>query len=872
MAKDKEVRVKITGDAKEAKKALEEVSQHAHRVGDRLGHAFKVAAATTAASFAAIGTASVMAGKRMLSGAGEVERYAAILETVTGSAETAAQKLNWLREFAAKTPFELPGLMEAATKLEAYGFSAEKYMRVLGDTAAALGKDVNMAVEALADATTGEFERLKEFGIKASVDGAKVALDYVDKSGKQQRVVVDKNNREMIASTLTAIWNDRYGGAMEKMSQTWEGMLSNMKDAFTKAMADAGQSLLPAFKPVLEEAISFLEGEDFRGVIQSIAQSFADMAPVILELFQAAKPLVDVFGQLVEKLSPVFLDLVTRLVDVIGRAADSLVKSGIVDSIARIVDAVGGEFVDLLDRLLQIAIPLIDAALKVITPLIEIADKLGLIQGIVYALIATKVVSGISSLFSAISSLFSAISNLGSSLMGLGGAAAAGASGLPGTLSTAISSLTAPLTLSASSVGMAVGGALVSGIMGYWMGSGIGNWIANQINQWSEMEIEALHREAAAQEELANIVIDRRKKLAEVAEAHRNEVVGVRQEYEGLVEQYKAFSNQEWAEKLAIASLTDAKAAIDYLAARMAELYNAADQVQDVEMAENFRRQAQAAGEALLELKAKTGCLKQEAEEAAKTFGELPSNITSALRSGNPQVQQAAVEALNAYLQGMAIAGGLPPAKAAEIAQLTAQAYSSADPDIRRRAWVSIQELINAMVAAGRLTRDAADKLSQQIAQGLGLTEGEISGVRYTYDAALNRIAASFSGPAGTNARTEAQRFAMTMNRLLRLEGSPAVDVWAPQLYRKALEGVKREMEVGAAALATSASLKFLPTMTATLRPAPAAAAPQPKAGAGAVINIHVGTIISDDRSWEELARKIQFKYGPRLARAAGVV
>jgi hypothetical protein len=39
-----------------------------------------------------------------------------------------------------------------------------------------MGKDMMQMIEAVADASTGEFERLKEFGIKASKQGDQVAL------------------------------------------------------------------------------------------------------------------------------------------------------------------------------------------------------------------------------------------------------------------------------------------------------------------------------------------------------------------------------------------------------------------------------------------------------------------------------------------------------------------------------------------------------------------------------------------------------------------------------------------------------------------------------------------------------------------------
>ena len=42
-----------------------------------------------------------------------------------------------------------------------------------------MGKDLSQMIEAVADATTGEFERLKEFGIKAGKEGDDPRPDFL---------------------------------------------------------------------------------------------------------------------------------------------------------------------------------------------------------------------------------------------------------------------------------------------------------------------------------------------------------------------------------------------------------------------------------------------------------------------------------------------------------------------------------------------------------------------------------------------------------------------------------------------------------------------------------------------------------------------
>jgi hypothetical protein len=54
------------------------------------------------------------------------------------------------------------------------------------------------------------------------------ALAFTDKMGKETYKIIDRNNREMITSTLMAIWNEKYAGAMEERSKTLAGMFSNL--------------------------------------------------------------------------------------------------------------------------------------------------------------------------------------------------------------------------------------------------------------------------------------------------------------------------------------------------------------------------------------------------------------------------------------------------------------------------------------------------------------------------------------------------------------------------------------------------------------------------------------------------------------------
>lgn len=168
-----------------------------------------------------------------ISTAGQFEQYAVSLKVLTGSAQNAGKALEWVKDFTAKTPYTLNETMDAFIRLKAYGIDATSgSLKTLGDTAAAMGKPLMSAVEAMADALTGENERLKEFGIRASKSGDMVAYSWRDSSGKAKEAII-KNNSEIIQSTLEAIFNEKYAGMMDEQSKTWVGMVSNLEDTWT---------------------------------------------------------------------------------------------------------------------------------------------------------------------------------------------------------------------------------------------------------------------------------------------------------------------------------------------------------------------------------------------------------------------------------------------------------------------------------------------------------------------------------------------------------------------------------------------------------------------------------------------------------------
>lgn len=191
----------------------------------------------------ALAGSSALAANQLVGTASQFEKFQTVLETTEGSGDKARKAMAWVTDFAAKTPYELNEVMESFVALRAYGLDPTNgLLRDLGDTSAAMNKPLSQAVEAIADAVTGENERLKEFGIRAAVSGEEIAYTYTV-NGMKKVVTALKTDPAGIQKALTGIMRERFGGAMAKLSATWEGMVSNMSDIwvqFQLAIMNAG--------------------------------------------------------------------------------------------------------------------------------------------------------------------------------------------------------------------------------------------------------------------------------------------------------------------------------------------------------------------------------------------------------------------------------------------------------------------------------------------------------------------------------------------------------------------------------------------------------------------------------------------------------
>lgn len=171
----------------------------------------------------------------------EVQRQFDILNagliTATGSTQEAAKAFEVLQKFAATTPYSIDQAVTAFTRLTNLGLDPSiKSLTAYGNTAAAMGKDLMQMIEAVADASTGEFERLKEFGIRASKQGDNVSLTF---KGVTETV---KFSSENIQKYLLNLAETNFDGAMAERAKTLDGAISNLGDSWDQLFLTISQS------------------------------------------------------------------------------------------------------------------------------------------------------------------------------------------------------------------------------------------------------------------------------------------------------------------------------------------------------------------------------------------------------------------------------------------------------------------------------------------------------------------------------------------------------------------------------------------------------------------------------------------------------
>jgi hypothetical protein len=217
--------LRISVDSRDVKSATNDLNNLSRASGnaERSANSLTNAAKLFGGALAAVGIFGLATGVAKANA--EFQSLNASLKVATGSTAAASAAFDEIRKFAAETPYQLNQTVEAFLKLKNLGLDPSMAsLRSYGNTAASMGKSLNQMIEAVADASTLEFERLKEFGIRAKQQKDTVTFTFQNVS------TTVKKNSEEIQQYLLNIGNTQFAGAMDEQMKTLNGQMSNLKD------------------------------------------------------------------------------------------------------------------------------------------------------------------------------------------------------------------------------------------------------------------------------------------------------------------------------------------------------------------------------------------------------------------------------------------------------------------------------------------------------------------------------------------------------------------------------------------------------------------------------------------------------------------
>lgn len=254
------------------------------------------AVAGLASSIVGVGTACISAASQM-------RQYEIAFQTMLKSAEAGTAMLQNLQKFAADTPFDVPGVVESAQQLMAFGFSAQEIiptLRTLGDAAAGLGKGtagVQQLAYAMGQIKTSGTLKTEDINqlTNAGISAWQMLADAAGKSVTEIKEMTANGTIDSLKAVeiLTNGMNSRFGGMMEKTSKEVAGLVSNIDESLGTVKSSVGALLTKSL--------------DVKGALETVSDKVTDLSNALLKATNDGKGFGDVIKDIVP--APVIVTL-----------------------------------------------------------------------------------------------------------------------------------------------------------------------------------------------------------------------------------------------------------------------------------------------------------------------------------------------------------------------------------------------------------------------------------------------------------------------------------------------------------------------------------------------------------------------------------
>lgn len=315
--------------SKQSKKATSGIKGFADKCNKMSGALSAIAAVQLGSVFTGMAGGILNMGIASVQAAAQMRQYEIAFQTMLKSAEAGTQMLRDLQQFAAETPFDVPGVVSAGQQLMAFGFKAEEIIPMLtnlGDAASGLGlgtEGVSRLAYALGQMqTSGKLNAQDMMQLtSAGISAWDMLAQAAGKTVAEMKDLCSKGaiDSKAAVQTIVAGMNDQFGGMMAKTSDEVSGLLANIEETAGNTSAAVGKYLTEAFniKGILKDVSDRL-GE-FQQKMQTATEQGKSLGDVIKECVPA--PVIAVIGAFAAVLAVVSVAAVATLGAVLGLSA-----------------------------------------------------------------------------------------------------------------------------------------------------------------------------------------------------------------------------------------------------------------------------------------------------------------------------------------------------------------------------------------------------------------------------------------------------------------------------------------------------------------------------------------------------------------------
>ena len=355
MATVKDLMVKIKADTSDFDRGMDDASNSASSFSSKMGNVMDNVKSFLIYDIGKnLVTGFVNATKSGIEYNATLEQSAIKWETLLGTQEKANKMLQDIQKFAKDTPFEQMGVEAMATQLHNAGFEGQALFNQIskfGDLAGAFGIQSDSLQEMVR-----QYSQVKQAGIAYTEDlnilqdrGIPIYKALAEELGINTADVKKWASEGKISSDIyqNALDNLAKGveGGMAKMSKSFSGQLSTMKDNFeqmagtlSKPIFDFLAEQLSKIMPFIESVASSLSENGLMGTIQRFAPGIMPYIESVISIFDnlknAVKRILDAITGFWDEHSSWLMPLISFVWDFICN-----VISNAINAIASVIEA-----------------------------------------------------------------------------------------------------------------------------------------------------------------------------------------------------------------------------------------------------------------------------------------------------------------------------------------------------------------------------------------------------------------------------------------------------------------------------------------------------------------------------------------------------